>query len=93
MSIGGALVLYAVIWFLCLFIALPRRIRTQQEDGRVLRGTPPSAPSNPLLVAKLKWVTLATTIIWAVIALVVAFELVTIKDIDFFDRWGDGQYG
>ena len=93
MSVAGALVLYAVIWFMCLFIALPRRIRTQGEDGRVLKGTPPSAPTNPLLVRKLKWVTVAAVLVWAPIVLILVFDLVTIEDIDFFGRWGDGQYG
>ena len=46
MSIMSAIVLYAMLWFLTLFIVLPLRTRTQGEAGDVVPGTHSSAPEN-----------------------------------------------
>ncbi len=93
MSISAALVLFAVIWFMCLFVMLPLRIRTQGESGRVVRGTPSSAPTNPQLKVKLKWTTLAAVVFWLPIAACISTGIVSIADIDIFGLWGDGSYG
>ncbi|MCY3880124.1 MAG: DUF1467 family protein [Rhodobacteraceae bacterium] len=93
MSLAAALVLYAVIWFLCLFIMLPIRIKTQNESGRITPGTPPSAPTDPMLKAKLKWTTLMAAVIWLPIVIIIASGIISVADIDIFGRWGDGQYG
>ena len=58
MTITAAIVLFAVIWFLTLFVVLPIGLRTQGEDGEVVPGTPSSAPANPRLRRKFFWVTL-----------------------------------
>lgn len=93
MSIASGMVLYAVIWFLCLFVALPQKIKTQQESGKVVPGTPPSSPVDPKLRTKVKWVTIAAAAIWLPIAAIIESGWLTIESIDFFGRWGDGQYG
>ncbi len=87
MGVAAALVLYAVIWFLCLFIMLPRAIRTQGDSGPVVSGTPASAPTDPQLAVKLKWTTLLTTLIWALVCSLIISGLITIEDIDLFNRW------
>lgn len=86
MTITAGLVLYAVIWFLCLFVALPIRITTQGEDGSVVPGTPSSAPSDPMMKRKLLWATAAACVIWAVVAGVILFGGLTVQDIDFWGR-------
>ena len=93
MAVSSALVLYAVIWFLCLFVMLPIRVRTQVESGKVVPGTPPSAPANPMLKTKLKWTTLIAAVIWLPVAAIIWSGIISIEDIDFFNRWGDGRYG
>ena len=45
MSITGAVVLFAVIWFMVFFIVLPIRFRSQQDEGEIVPGTPASAPA------------------------------------------------
>ena len=45
MSITGAIVLYAVFWFLTFYIVLQVRTKTQAEAGEVVPGTPPGAPA------------------------------------------------
>lgn len=93
MAISSALVLYAVIWFICLFIMLPIRIRSQGESGKVVRGTPSSAPTNPMLKIKLKWTSLIALLFWIPVVGIVASGIISIQDIDFFGLWNDGQYG
>ena len=39
MGITAALVLFAVIWFMVLFITLPIRLQTQGDVGEVTPGT------------------------------------------------------
>ena len=41
-----AIVLFAIIWFVSLLVALPIGVRTQDEAGDVAPGTPSSAPEN-----------------------------------------------
>lgn len=93
MSIAAGLVLFVIIWLLCFLAALPMRIRSQEESGNVVDGTPSSAPENPLLRTKVKWATVAAIAIWIPIAVVLHWDIITIEDIDYFNRWGDGKYG
>ena len=80
----SAIVLFAVVWFLTLFVILPIGIRTQGEDGNVAPGTPSSAPSNPEIRRKLAWTTAVATVIWAIICSVIIWGGLTIEDIDIW---------
>ncbi len=86
MSITGAIVLYAVLWFLSLLVALPIRLRTQGEEGNVVPGTPSSAPADPMIGRKMFWVTIVTTILWAIIGSVILWGGITPEDVDFWGR-------
>jgi predicted secreted protein len=46
MKLSFAIVVYICIWFMTLFAVLPFGVRTQDEDGEVVPGTPGSAPAN-----------------------------------------------
>lgn len=52
MSITGALVLFATLFFLVLFLLLPWGHRSQEEAGAVVPGTPAGAPERPMLRVK-----------------------------------------
>ncbi|KGJ15006.1 DUF1467 family protein [Paracoccus panacisoli] len=52
MSITGALVLFATLFFLVLFLLLPWGHRSQEEAGAVVPGTPAGAPDRPMLRKK-----------------------------------------
>jgi predicted secreted protein len=82
MTITAAIVLYAMLWFLCLFVALPIRVRTQGEEGSVVPGTPSSAPANAMIGRKMAWTTVAATLLWAVVFSVIVWGGLTIRDID-----------
>ena len=86
MTITAALVLFAVLWFLILFIALPINLKTQRESGEVIEGTPSSAPENPQIKKKMFWVTLFTLIIWTLTCIIILSGLISISDLDFYGR-------
>ena len=86
MSVASAIVVFAVIWFLVLFVVLPIGMRTQGEAGDVTPGTPSSAPAEPRLRRKFAWVTLATLVIWAAVCGFILWGGVGIRDLDFWGR-------
>lgn len=88
MGITSALVLYAVIWFLVLFITLPIRLRTQGDDGEVVPGTQPGAPVNFNVKRTMLIVTGIAFVLWAALAGVILFGGITIRDLDWFGRMG-----
>jgi predicted secreted protein len=50
MSITFGVAVYIVLWWTVLFAVLPIGVRTQDEDGSVVPGTPESAPTAPRLI-------------------------------------------
>ena len=47
MSITSAIAVYFIIWWVCLFVVLPFGVRSQLEDGHVVPGSDPGAPTRP----------------------------------------------
>ena len=86
MTISAAFVLYAVIWFLILFIILPLNLISQAESGTTTSGTPSSAPTNPNLKRKMLWTTMIAIIIWCPICLIILFELIPLQDLNFYEK-------
>ncbi|RVT85858.1 DUF1467 family protein [Rhodobacteraceae bacterium CCMM004] len=86
MGITSALVLFAVIWFMVLFVALPVRLETQGDRGEVVPGTHAGAPANLRMKRKLAWVTAISAVLWVVIAAVILSGWITARDLDWFDR-------
>jgi predicted secreted protein len=86
MTVTGAIVLFVVIWFITLLAALPVGVRTQEEDGHVIPGTPSSAPANPRIGRKLLWSTAITIPLWASICAVILWGGLSVSDIDIWHR-------
>lgn len=86
MGVVSAIVLFAVIWFMVLFIILPLRLQTQGEAGEVVPGTHASAPSDPQLKRKALITTLWSIGIWAVIAGTILSGVISVRDLDWFNR-------
>lgn len=82
----SGLVLYAVIWFLTLFVVLPLRLTTQAEAGRVVPGTPEGAPENPQMKRRLWITTGVAAAVWAVVAAVILSGAIGVADLDIFYR-------
>jgi predicted secreted protein len=67
-------------------VALPIGIRTQEEDGSVVPGTPASAPAHHMLGRKLFWTTVIATVLWAVICGVILWGGISVRDLDIWGR-------
>lgn len=93
MSIVSAIVLFAVVWFMVLFVVLPIRLETQGDIGERVEGTQAGAPaSNFSMKRKVRLTTLWAIPIWAVIAAVILWGGITVQDLDMFNRMG-GETG
>ena len=88
MAITSALVLFAVIWFMLLLMALPMRMRSQEQDGEIVPGTPASAPVDPMIGKKMFWVTVITVVLWIPLVTFILSGVLSIEDIDFYNRMG-----
>ena len=80
----SAIVLYAVIWFMVLFITLPIRLETQGDVGEIVPGTHAGSPTNPQLKKRFLIVSIVSAGLWAVIAGVIFTGAVTVCDFDWF---------
>jgi len=86
MPITGALILFASIWFMMLFLSLQVGIKTQHEHGEIVPGTPASAPVHLNMKRRLLVVTLLSCVLWGVITAIILSGWITLEDIDFFNR-------
>lgn len=86
MGITSALVLFAVIWFMVLFITLPIRLETQGDVGEIVPGTHAGSPANLNIRKKFRLITAISFVLWVIIAGTITFGGFTVRDIDWFDR-------
>jgi predicted secreted protein len=86
MTVTAAIVLFAIIWFVSLLVALPIGITTQEEAGDVTPGTPPSAPVDPKIGQKMFWVTVVTLALWIPLCAVITWGGLTVRDLDVWHR-------
>ncbi|QMU57988.1 MAG: DUF1467 family protein [Boseongicola sp.] len=85
MNVVSAIVLFAVIWFLVMFIVLPIRMETQGDDGKKIRGTPAGAPSsNFSMKRKMRTTTYVSIVLWSVISAIIIWGGIGIRDFDLF---------
>jgi len=91
MTITGAIVLLAVLWFLTLFIVLPIGERSQSEAGEVVPGTPASAPEDAMMKKKLIWTTVVSFILWVILCAVILSGVLRIEYFDVFNRMNPEQ--
>ncbi|MRX49357.1 DUF1467 family protein [Paracoccus sp. S-4012] len=81
MSLTGALILYAVLWFLALFVLLPIGHKSQEEAGEVMPGTPPGAPHDPRLGRKALWAAVIAAVLWCGAAYLIVGGVFTREDV------------
>ncbi len=86
MSVTSAIVLFAVIWFMVLFVTLPLRLRTQGEEGKIVPGTHSSAPADLNLKRTFLIVTAVALVLWAIIGGVIISGAISVRDLDIFNR-------
>lgn len=86
MTITAAIVLFSVIWFMVFFVVLPLRFVSQGDAGSVVPGTPQSAPAGDVVARKAKITTAVAAVLWLIVAGVIMSGVITIRDLDYFDR-------
>ena len=88
MAITSAIVLFAVIWFMTFFIALPIRVTTQGDAGNVVPGTHAGAPQVHNLKKKALITTVVAVVIWAIAVAIIVSGVISVRDFDWFNRMG-----
>jgi predicted secreted protein len=72
-----ALGIYIFIWWIMLFVVLPFGVRTQEEEGSVVPGTPASAPANTRILRIFAINTVVATIVFAIVYAIIAYGLIS----------------
>jgi predicted secreted protein len=81
MGIAGSLMVIAIAWWLAFFLLLPVGIRSQIEDGNVLPGSEPSAPTAPRLWLKAVWALVIALVFWGALYWLIELSGISIEDI------------
>lgn len=77
MDLVLGIAIYIFIWWIVLFAVLPFGVRTQDEAGDVVPGTPESAPAKPRLLRIFLINTVVATIVFAFVYVVITYSLIT----------------
>lgn len=80
MGIAGSLMVISIFWWLAFFMMLPIGVRSQLEDGAVVPGTEPSAPTAPKLWKKALWALGLALAGWAVLCSLIEYRLISLDD-------------
>jgi predicted secreted protein len=75
MSLIFAIAIYFVVWWIVLFAVLPFGVRTQDEAGDVVRGTPRSAPAKFSLRRLIVINTLVACVVFAFIWFAIEYDI------------------
>ena len=81
MSLTGAFVVFVIIWWLILFMILPRDINSQKDEDFFVEGADPGAPANPNIIKKLIITTIITSILFVIIYFLNYFDILNIRRI------------
>lgn len=76
MSIGLAVAIYFIVWWTVLFAVLPIGLRTQEEEGNVVPGTPESAPARSRFLFIIGLTSLISAVVFALIYAVVVWRII-----------------
>lgn len=74
----SAIVVFIVIWWLVLFMVLPVGVRRSEAPEE---GHDPGAPAQPMMWRKVAATTAITAALFAIVYVVVEFELVALSDL------------
>ena len=88
MAITSGIVLFMVIWSMVFFIVLPLRMVSQGDAGDIVPGTHASAPADAQIGRKAKITTYWAVPLWCIITAIILSGVISVRDIDVFDRMG-----
>ena len=83
MSIPSAIVLFCVIWAILFYMINPLWQTSQSEDGKVVPGTPASAPVDPMLRKKAIITTAIASALFVLAYSTIEFGWITLDDVSF----------
>ena len=86
MTITAAIVLFAIIWFMVLFISLPLKVKTQGIQERLYRNSGVGSRKWNLK-NKILLVTAITGVLWVISFSIIVSEIIKIEDIDIFNNY------
>jgi predicted secreted protein len=69
MGLSFSIAIYFIVWWLVLFIVLPFGVRSQDDAGSVVPGTPGSAPLAPRLFRTALITTVVSAVVFAILYL------------------------
>ncbi|MEE9387686.1 MAG: DUF1467 family protein [Paracoccaceae bacterium] len=81
MAPTSAIVLYAVVWFMVMFIVLPIRRRTQGDEGKIVPGTQAGAPANFDVRKTMILVSGIALVVWGIIVAIIVSGVISIRDL------------
>ncbi|MGE5259500.1 MAG: DUF1467 family protein [Actinomycetota bacterium] len=88
MDIAFAAAIYLVIWWTVLFAILPFGVRTHEEAGEEpVPGAAESAPHTPHLLPKVVATTIVSSIVFALVYVIIVGRVITLDDIPFLPRY------
>ncbi len=88
MTLVFAAAIYLIIWWTVLFAMLPIGVRTSEEAGEEgVPGAAESAPHLPNLLPKMVATTVVSSLVFAVVYLIIWGHIISIDDIPFFPRY------
>lgn len=87
MSLPFAIATYFICWWIVLFVVLPFGVRSQEEQGEVIKGSEPGAPSVPYIWRKFAITTVLAALIFAPIYAVVEYRLIPLDSIPFLPKY------
>jgi predicted secreted protein len=79
MSLTLGIALYLMIWWITIFAVLPFGVRTQEEAGSVVPGTPASAPAVPRLLRVFLINTVVATIAFAIVWVALEYNWLNLR--------------
>jgi predicted secreted protein len=79
MSITGLAIIYIIIWWIVFFAILP--IDVERKKLIKIDGEDPGSPENPKMIKKFIYCTVITTILFAIIYLLMKFEYLNLRNI------------
>jgi predicted secreted protein len=77
MDLVMAIAVYIFIWWIVLFAVLPFGVRTQEEAGSVVPGTPESAPAKQRMLRIFLINTVVASVVFAIVYVVITYGLIT----------------
>ena len=81
MSLSFSIAIYFIVWWLTLFAVLPFGVRTQDDEGSTVPGTPGSAPLAPRLLRTVFITTVISAVVFALIYLSITRHWIALDDI------------